>query len=556
MNKGLQHESQVQARRCQHSLSFPFTMIDAKLLEDLEEELKSQDTQRRKAALLSLVRIGSGVQVHEDVLRLAQEDPDAEIRYIARKALNKFNLQHRPEFEEASTLIQKLLQNQGDKRKEVYRRVFSTEDSFMKVELLRCLLQDEEALSHREELAQILKNLIREEKDRSLVPTYIKALGTFGSSSELPLLQKSLQSKNPRIVANAIEALEELGEESAQNMVLPLLSHEDNRVRANSIRLVHRFDPARGSVEVQKMSLSEHPWMRASALYCLRVLRIDGHDQILCAMIGQESDEDLLTTILETVTPEGYEKLARALAFRCEREGITDLRDTLESTYENLCSKSGLDASNLRQQEKENLHRQQAQESQNEVESDLHHEAAEQKAPVMVESSTKYKSLASLAGAVCVGLLILKLFWETGVVRKSYSLDPLSRGRAVDTHSQQIFLKADFLRARGQWKEAVEEFDSVLKNTPDHIPSLRGKGICLIFLGKLSQARQILEAIHKKKPRDPMVTRGLSQVYLLQSEDPSLITNMLQKAIRLNPEDPILPQTLSRFLEHQTELRD
>jgi len=521
-------------------------MLDQDLITELEEELKSESKERRKAALLSLLRVGSGSHVHEDVLNLAQEDPDPEIRYIARKALNQFNLTHRPEFDEARSLIQKLLQNTGEKRKEVYRRVFSTADSFMKIELLRSLIMDPEALEHKEFLTEILRGLIREEKDKSLVPTYIKALGTFGTSAELGLLQKSLQSRNPRIVANAIEALEELGEESAQNMVLPLLTHDDNRVRANAIRLVYKFDPQRARDEIMKISQSEHPWMRASALYCLRTLKIDDAPAIAAEMIDREEDKELFNTLLQLVLNKGDGQCARALVRRISKEKNSRLQSMQEEAFRSLCQNLGLNPEKVRREEEKAALDRELEEKQVEKEQP---ERPHVPIPKTDSKTAAYKPMVVLIGILGIAFLVLRLGWETGVVKKSYSLDALTQKKTIKAEQQQQFLRAEFLRSKGQYQEAILVYDSVLSVSRNHLPSLRGKGLCLLFLDQLEPARRLLEDVSERKPSDALSRKGLSRIYLLQGESPELIISTLEKSIRLAPQDPILPQTLSAYKE-------
>jgi HEAT repeat protein len=457
----------------------------AYLLREFDAELRSSDDSIRKTALTCLIRLGSGPEIFEWVQRLAQEDADAEIRFMARKAMDRLNIKERPEFREARILIRRLLENRGEKRKKVYERVFSSEDSFMKLELLICLFTDDEAKQDSKILAELLTGLISSEKDRSLVPSYVKGLGIFGDASALPLLQRCLQSKNPRVVANAIDALETLGDDCAQNMVLPLLSHSDNRVRANAVKLVFGFDPERAVQELKHMGQSSKPWMRISTLYCLRVMDFSERKMLLTQIFIKEQDPEVLLACLKLVSHLGDSDFAKVLIRRLANFP-ENLRTELESTLQEIIQNHGLDRNQL------------LRSLQMEAETERQAESREAKAALAEKSSRQWversaerrklerrkalnwrsSPLIPLTVALFFIFILLRLGYETGIVSKGYTLDVLSRTRSLSTQATQFFFEAEYLRGRHQFATALKKYNQVLAANSEHQKSIRGRKLC------------------------------------------------------------------------------
>ncbi len=460
----------------------------AYLLKEFDSDLKSEDASIRKTALTCLIRLGSGAEIFDCVHLLAQEDPDAEIRFLARKAIDRLNIKERPEFREARILIRRLLENRGEKRKKVYERVFSSEDSFMKLELLISLFSDEEARKGAKFLCSLLTGLISSEKDRSLVPSYVKGLGVFGDASVLPLLQRCLQSKNPRVAANAIDALESLEDDCAQNMVLPLLSHSDNRVRANAVKFVFGFDPERAVQELVRMSQSSKPWMRISTLYCLRVMDFSERNRLLIQMFQKEEEPEVLSACLKLMTDLEQKDFALALLEKSS-SFPESLKSDLNTSLESIIRAVGLNRDqlnrDLRSLERHDLSTQKARvETAEKTSQDSWVKRGPERRNKERRKSQPWLTspLLALTGVFFIVFILGRLGFETGVVSKSYTLDSVSRARSLSTHATQSFFLAEYLKGRKRFKAALEKYEEVLASNPKHQKSIHGREHCRLQL--------------------------------------------------------------------------
>ena len=516
------------------------------LTSDPGKALASSHPHIRKQALHTLIKNGLGASFHKDIMLLAQEDEDAEVRYLARRALNSFNQINRADLDSARNLIKKLLLNTGEKRKEVYTRIFASDDSFMKVELLRQLSKDKEALNNKKEIADLIRLQISKDQEKNLIPSYIIALGIFGTFRDLRLLQKYLQSPNPRIVANAIEALAKLEDPMAMNMVVELLNHEDNRVRANAITLIHKFDPERAQEEIRKISLSEKLWMRSSAIYCLVRLDIPKKVQIAGSMVEKEHDPELLNSLIQLLLSIGDLRSVQSLARRSVREQNRQVLTSIDGALRILCQNLQLEMEELKRDAEQEL----SSESKTEVSNDPVLSMEEPKRSKREKNTTKktpFIPLFLLAGSLSFIFLLMRLGWDTGVVQKSYPLDPFTMKQAISADQYLSYLKAEFLRGKGNCSDALVEYDSLLKQKKDYTPFLRGKGLCLVSENQYTEARYFLEKVAHKNPRDPVVFRALLGIYLLQKESSEVILTTFKKALNVSPKDTKLRRDFEKY---------
>ncbi len=115
------------------------------------------------------------------------------------------------------------------------------------------------------------------------------------------IIAAALGDKDPRVRANAVEAVERLRLPTTTRMLAPLLEDEDNRVRANVLKaLWDTHDRAKLAATLREMATHPSHWMRASAAFVLRHVRIDQHLK-------------LVQTLLEDRIPEVHANAWKAL---------------------------------------------------------------------------------------------------------------------------------------------------------------------------------------------------------------------------------------------------
>lgn len=120
-----------------------------------------------------------------------------------------------------------------------------------------------------------------QETDELVRSTIVSVLGKLCDESHLDRIFRFTESKDSRIVANAVEAIESINSDKAIDRLTRLLFHDDSRVKANVCKALWNFAPAKKDIAAMVMSrlreliASDKPWIRCSAIYVLSTIKTE-----------------------------------------------------------------------------------------------------------------------------------------------------------------------------------------------------------------------------------------------------------------------------------------
>lgn len=313
----------------------PSHKINDYLQHTLREDFTSPNPEVRKAAIYALGRLGSGEDVLVILRNIATQDDDPEVRYTAKKALNYW---------------EGVLRDSGSEPEEPVKiawpsgrvNTIALEDALTSPRPGRQIAAVIEAvrLGDGDAIGPILR-LLEEERDPWVVSMGVKALGALGDDKQVADVARFLKHDNFRVVANAIEALEMLRDPQLARRVEPFLESEDNRVRANAVKALHPWDPDLAFGNLEAMARNHRPWMRASAIYCLKVLDDRRCLPLLEEMLNGEFSEDLVGDLCRALVAQGQRETVGLLGYLCQ--GAEDDRaKRIRAAYEELSKKLGV----------------------------------------------------------------------------------------------------------------------------------------------------------------------------------------------------------------------
>ncbi len=311
------------------------------LLSALREDLESLDPQVRKRAIYTLGRLGKGPEVLDVIRRISMEDPSAEVRYTARKAL--FYLE-----DVVSSQIPAAVdvsREDGTVDPVELRRILFGDDDSAKMEVLLQLVRIGDSA-----VVDILLEALEREEDPWLLALLVKTIGALGDATCVRRLARFLSHPNTRVVANTIEALEMVGDESCIELIEPFLSSEDNRIRANAVKAMYMWEPARAFSVLEGMCFSLKEWMRASAVYCLKVIDEPQAMRLLLSMMESEVVFELFSKICDVIELKA--------AAKADVEALLDVTARLETPrferaaacVENVAARVGMRPSDVRKE--------------------------------------------------------------------------------------------------------------------------------------------------------------------------------------------------------------
>ncbi len=288
--------------------------INDYLQHTLREDFTSPNPEVRKGAIYALGRLGSGPDVLLILRNISSADEDPEVRYTAKKALNYWE--------------GVLSENKTDED----RAPIAGPDGRLHLSNLDQALSSPHAGTQIAGIVDsvrlgdpgclpLIERMLDHEQDPWVLSMAIKAIGSLGDSQAIPKIAPFLKSKNHRVTANTIEALEMLGDPDIAGRLEPFLLSEDNRVRANAVKALHPYQPDVALDTLEKMAINHRPWMRASAIYCLKVLDNPRCQPLLLEMAKKEYSDDLTRQLLDAVVAQGGEEAVGVLGVMAETEG-------------------------------------------------------------------------------------------------------------------------------------------------------------------------------------------------------------------------------------------
>ncbi|MCO4782433.1 MAG: hypothetical protein KC646_08915 [Candidatus Cloacimonetes bacterium] len=513
----------------ENSSNIPISIIQA---------LDSSDVDQRRSALIKLIQNYKGPEVEEHVYCMCQKEQNQELKYLAHKALKRLkqnsNGLRSNKNSDVKTLIDQLLKQSPDKRKEVYKRVLESSNDPLKAELLNRLFKDIKAYESRDYLTTLLRENLKK-SGAEILPTFIKAIGIFGSEKEVSLLQKYLNHSDPRVIANAVESLDFLGFEYTASMVNHLLTHEDNRVRGNAIGLIFKFNPEKGVKEIVRISLSSKAWMRSTALYCIDTYDFEDKLNLLFEMIQAEFDPELKAKISELIVKFCDLQFAKQFA--------TFIKSNQDQGYQKLlsdiCTKLAIDESLLDQEVNDEIIKKSKMDSSKKALSEDSKKREKAKSKIDTQKSqnkvTPKWQIACLTFSLVFAFSIFAFAKIKLIDQKSYIVNPISKRKEIPTDVKKNLMTAERLINSAKYKLATSKLKSYLKLDKS---SKRAKFLLsesLILQKQDLDAEKILLKLAKKYPSDFKIFHRIAVLYIYRLNKPDLALKNLQIALKLNP---------------------
>lgn len=273
---------------------------------DVQAELSSPDPKIRRQALLRLAGVPKSREILNLFLQIAQRDPEARIKLLARQLYQET----RASLGEEASVGLDLRVGTGEFDPANLEAVFRSGDPSARLEAIRQALKDPQS-----EILESLRKQLSTEKDPWVIAMLLKAIGQRGDAQDISRIQPYLSDKDLRIQANAIEALELIGDELAFSLVAPMLQSSDSRIRANAVKCLVRCDPEEALNTLERLAESSDVKSRESALYCMGIVEHPRIVTIISRMLAREDEEVLQKRQIQILAEEGDPKTVGALAY-------------------------------------------------------------------------------------------------------------------------------------------------------------------------------------------------------------------------------------------------
>ncbi len=106
-------------------------------------------------------------------------------------------------------------------------------------------------------------------------------------------------------------------------------------------------------------------------------------------------------------------------------------------------------------------------------------------------------------------------------------------------------------RRLGQWKAAMEAFQTCLDKGGDQIDTYNEMAICAMELGELVQARRLLEKALRLDSENTKIISNLG-VLALKSGKPDEALGFFETVLEYDPEDPVAPKMIEQIKQKDT----
>lgn len=235
-------------------------------MQDIIEKLKSEDEQTRIDGCVELAK--SKVANRFEILKkVYQQDPSSKVRYSIRKI-----------FEHVSRTQKKAQTGKSN------IEGFNSEDPNVRVAAAQRVKELKDPKS-----ADIIRQVLSEEKNPTVVATLISAIGALKQPQDVKLLASFLRHSDSRVRANVVESLLEINLPVSLSLVYPMLQDEDHRVRANAAKAL-AVEGKFGAMDIlRRMAQSEKLWMRDAAAYALGCLDSESAVEILVELFNDRN---------------------------------------------------------------------------------------------------------------------------------------------------------------------------------------------------------------------------------------------------------------------------
>ncbi|GEM_PF-6766234 len=211
--------------------------------------LKRGGVEHKKAAINYLLKIGDADAI--EFLREFAKDSNAEIKYLARKAIDLLEKRSKVRVPDALD---------PDK----LRAMLSAYDYRERLQAVQ-YIRDKKLV----ELVPELEELIKNERHEFVLSAVVKALGELAGRRVCEKLVAFLDHSDERVRANAVEALEIAGCTEAVPHIMVKISDPEHRVRVAAIKAILTLAKASLISEISEMIKSPQVSNRDSVAYLL-----------------------------------------------------------------------------------------------------------------------------------------------------------------------------------------------------------------------------------------------------------------------------------------------
>ncbi|MBF0500808.1 MAG: PilT/PilU family type 4a pilus ATPase [Candidatus Riflebacteria bacterium] len=264
------------------------------------ELLRSPTQNDRKQAIILLSRNPNkdGIAI---VRQLAENDPDGDVRFLAKRALNLVQVSTEP------GLPKETLTSDNEKKLKTYLEGSEKE---------KLSAIDYAVKKSFKTLLPMLIECLAKEPAPIVISALVMAVGKLGTASNLQQILPLLEHENSRVRGSAVEALSLLKTPQAYSHILKLLEDPDNRVRGNAIIAIKALGFQNTIKVIKAMADSPMVSMKSTAAFVLRFFAEESNVQILVDLLASPElnvRNGALKT-LEIFKDKGIKKAADILA--------------------------------------------------------------------------------------------------------------------------------------------------------------------------------------------------------------------------------------------------
>ncbi|RCK80251.1 MAG: hypothetical protein OZSIB_3433 [Candidatus Ozemobacter sibiricus] len=191
--------------------------------------------------------------------------PEAEIRYFARKAVQRLLEEYKELGSEALADSGELAMGGALPSREVLLRKIRLGSRYVVFEALERLTESGDPT-----LFMPLVEFLEQETDLYKISYLVRRLSRIPDPRVPDILAKYLDHQDFRVVANALEGLAEVSTPHLQERFAALAASPDHRVRAAAIRALLRYDRARARAALEGMLRSDSVAFQEAGMHVLR----------------------------------------------------------------------------------------------------------------------------------------------------------------------------------------------------------------------------------------------------------------------------------------------
>ncbi|MCJ8344217.1 HEAT repeat domain-containing protein [bacterium] len=216
-------------------------------------EYFSLSNEARKKRLILWVKKGA-FSILPILKKISSDDPDVQIRYLARKGIYHLNQRYEEkgvQFSETTAL------------KNIIQEFDSNSHKRVAVMVEFCLFHT------RKDIIPFLREYLPSVEDSFIIASCLGLLGKLGDSADYDLIESFNHHEDSRVRASVLEALSSIDPDESLPYLLKSIGDEDNRIRAVALQCLRFRNKAVVFRSLEEMSKSSHVWMRSSAAYAL-----------------------------------------------------------------------------------------------------------------------------------------------------------------------------------------------------------------------------------------------------------------------------------------------